>query len=243
MSLPLIISAATLIIFIIVVARTYPFLVVIIVKLLYGKFSFKYLRVHRKFLGNSPYGYCIKDDFINHIAGFFMVSENKATLKTNLPVLFGDISFGEKFGKIVRNQHKLVCLNAIKLPQFDLKIAGYRSEMFEYEMKTYYYFANNRFFMGEYSFKLPDDEKIKEISSIIQKKYLNSEKDFMEDFLIVNENQAAISFEHNGFHLSIKYLDQSDEAVASSLKTYWESNIRTKPTGTGDFERAVKSRL
>ncbi len=229
MSLPLLIAAISTVVLMVVVIRTYPLLITVLAKIIFGKFSLRYLRTHKKFFGTSPYGYCIKDDFINHIASFFMVSGNKPKLKTNLPVLFGDTRFGEKFGKIVKNTHKLVCLNATNLPQFDLKIAGYRSEMFENEMKTYYFFANNRFFMGEYSFKLPDDDKIKEISTIIQKKYLGEEKVADVDFLIVHENQAVLSVEHNGFHLSIKYLDLSNDVLSHSLNSFWESKIRKKP--------------
>jgi len=243
MPFPLIISAIALVVFIVIVIRIYPLLIVIISKWLFGKYSFKYLVFHKKFLGTSPYGYCIKEDFINHIAGFYKKTDNQNKLKTNIPILFGTTKFGEKFDTILKESQKLVCLNAIRLPQFELKIAGYRSHMFNFEMKTYYYFANNRFFMGEYSFKVPDDEKINEISYIVQKKYLEVEQVFNEDFIIENENQAVIRFEHNGFHLSVKYLDLANKSLVSLLNQYWESNVRQNPGNPGNFESELKSKL
>ena len=242
MSLLLIISVVALVVVIIII-RIYPLLLVMLSKLFFGKYSFKYLFYHKKYLGTSPYGYCIKDDFLNHLAGFYKSAEDRKKFNTDVNIFFGNAKFGEKIGQITLENNKLVCLNAIKLPQFELTVAGFRSEMFNYEMKTYYYFANNRFFMGEYSFKVPEDEKINEISSILQKKYLGTEKVFNEDFLIENENQAKICFVHNGFHLSIKYLTHADKKILDLLDKYWDSMIRLNPVKKGSFESELKAKL
>lgn len=244
MSLPLMISAITLVVAIVIIIRIYPLLLVILAKLFFGKHSYKYLFLHKKFLGTSPYGYCIKDDFLNHLTGFYKSNESRKKFKTNVNILFGKTEFGTRIGHITQVNNKLVCLNALKLPQFELTVAGFRSEMFNYEMKTYYYFANNRFFMGEYSFKVPEDEKINEISSILQQKYLETEKVFNEDFLIENEHQAIICFEHNGFHLSIKYLNHADKKILELLDKYWDSMVvKINPKNKGSFESELKAKL
>ena len=243
MPVSLIVSAVALVIVIIITIRIYPLLLIIFSRLFFGKYSAKHLLLHKKYMGTSPYGYCIKDDFINHLAGFYKIPDDRKIFQTNKNIVFGTTKFGEKFSQIIMFNKKLFCLNAIRLPQFELKVVGFRSEMFDFEMKTYYYFANNRFFMGEYSFKLPDDEKIDEILSILQKKYLDSEKVSEMDFLIENKNQAIIFYEHNGFHLSIKYLTQEDKKILSVLNDYWESNIRVNIIKSGSFKSDLMSKL
>lgn len=242
MPLSLILFAIAIVFSVTIIIRFYPLILVNGSKIFFGKYSTTYLLQYKKFFGTSPYGYCTKDDFINHIAGFYNSPGNRKIFQTTEDICFESTKYGEKFSNIIKGRKKPVCLNVMKLPHFDLRVVGFRSEIFDSEMKAYYYFANNQFFMGEYSFKITDKEKIKAISSALLHKYLKSETVIDEDFLIENSNQAAICFEHNGFNLSIKYLTFDDEKTRKLLNSYWESKININFRSSISFETDVRAR-
>lgn len=243
MPLSLIIVAIAVVVSVTIIIQFFPLFLVTGSKIFYGKYSTTYLLLYKKFMGTSPYGYCIKDDFINHIAGYYKNPGNRKKYMTTEDIYFGNTKYGEKFSNLMKGGKKPVCLNVMKLPHFDLRVVGFRSEMFNSEMKACYYFANNQFFMGEYSFKITDKEKIKAISSALQQKYLKSETVIDEDFLIENSNQATICFEHNGFNLSLKYLTYKDEKTLKLLNSYWESKVNINFKNSVSFEKEVRAKL
>lgn len=222
----------------------YPVFHILFSKLIFGKFSARYIDVHKKYTGKSPYGYCIKDDFVNHIASFYKNLSTIPVYDTEVPVVFGKIPYGATFKEVFTINPKPFCVNSFRLEFFELKMLGYRSEMFETEMKSYFYFVNNRFFMGEYTFKNPNEAKLNEVATILRKKYLNGVKDDSLNFMIRAVNDAKLRFENTGFNLSVKYLDRSNQDVNDKIEHYWNSAIKKgfEELAT-DFETELYERL
>jgi hypothetical protein len=239
----ILILAGVIILSVVLIIWFYPLIHIAFTKLLFGKFSAKYIDVHKKYTGKSPYGYCIKDDFVNHIASFYKTNRIPV-FESNKPILFGQIPFGTTFKEVFKANPKPFCINSFRLEFFDLKMLGIRSEMYETEMKSFFYFINNKFFMGEYTFKNPNDAKLNEVAMIICKNYLEGMKMDSLNFLIQGSNDVRLRFENTGFNLSVKYLDQSNQEQNDKLLHYW--NVAVKKgfdEKTSDFETELFDKL
>jgi hypothetical protein len=239
----ILIFAGLLVVLILLLILFYPLFHILFTKLFFGKFSAKYIDVHKKYTGKSPYGYCFKDDFVNRIAAFYKTKTSVPVYQSEQEILFGKLKFGARFREIFKSNPKPFCVNSFRLEQFDLKMLGYRSEMFEAEIKSYYYFIDNRLFMGEYTFKSPSDDKLNEVAHVIRKKYLEGKKLDNYNFRIDGANNASLRFEHTGFYLSIKYLDQSNQEINDKIEQYWNSAIKKGFEEVSDFETELYDKL
>jgi hypothetical protein len=239
----LLILAGLLILSVVLLIWFYPLIHIVFTKVIFGKFSAKYIDIHKKYTGKSPYGYCIKDDFVNHIASFYKIN-NIPVFESDKPVLFGQMPFGTTFKEVFKANPKPFCINSFRLEFFDLKMLGIRSEMFETEMKSYFYFINNILFMGEYTFKSPHDDKLNEVAMIIRKKYLYGSQMDSLNFIIQGSNDVRLRFENTGFNLSVKYLDQSNQEQNDKIAQYWNASVKKGfEENTSDFETELFDKL
>ncbi len=225
MSLKLLILAAVLVVFIFVFIRTHRLLIVFFIKMTHGKYSANYVEVYKKLLGKNPYRYCSKDDFINHIAGFFGKVNDTETLETNIEIDFGSFPFTNKYSQLLKLKGKPFCINLVRNGFFDVKTFGFRDELFNSDIRSYYYFIDRVFFMGEYLIKAPTKENIEEVSHILQKKYLGGRQTKSEKYFIKGPNDVSILFENTGFNLSIKYLYQGSKDINTKLDEFWGKSM------------------
>lgn len=239
----ILILAGLLVLLIVLFIWFYPLIHIVFTRMLFGKFSAKYIEVHKKYTGKSPYGYCIKDDFVNHIAAFYASRANLPVYNSDQEIRFGKVPFGIKFKEVFRTNKTPFCVNSFRFGNFDLKMLGYRAELYESEMKTYYYFVDNKFFMGEYTFKAPSEDKLNEVAHVIRKKYLSGKPDTTFNFRINGANDTSLRFENTGFNLSVKYLDESDQEINDKLESYWNTAIKKGFEETSDFETELFDKL
>jgi hypothetical protein len=239
----ILIFAGLLVVLIVVLIWFYPLFHILITRFLFGKFSAKYIEVHKKYTGKSPYGYCIKDDFVNHIASFFRKWKDVPVYRSKKDIAFGKIPFGTKFKDVYNSGNKPFCINSFRLEFFDLKVMGFRSEMYESDMKTYYFFIDNKFVMGEYTFKNPNETKLNEVAHVIRKKYLEDKIDSSFTFMIEGTNDTALRFENTGFNLSLKYLDRSNQDINDKLEQYWNVSVKKGFDPVSDFETELFDKL
>ena len=239
----LLIILGAIVILIIVLIRLYPLIRIFTARIVFGKYSARRINLYKKFTGKSPFAYCIKDDFINYIAGFYQKINSLDSFDTEQEITYSDIPFGASFGEVLNKNGKPLCVNAHRLETFDLKVIGYRETLFSTEIKSYYFFLNNRFFMGEYIFKETGNDKIAELAQILHKKYLGGLKAKSDNFLIRGANQSFIRFEHSGFYLSIKYLSRADQKIAEMLDQYWAITVKKPVDNISSFEEELHKRL
>lgn len=243
MSLQILILAAVVITVIIILIRIHPLLIIFSTKIIYGKYDPRYLNVYKNFSGKSPYGYCIKDDFINHIAGFYCKSKTTESYETNTEIVFGKFPFTSKYSQLLKIKGKPFCINLERNNFFDLKIFGFRDELIGSDIRSYFHFIDGRFFMGEHSLKAPVKEKLVEFSNILQRKYLGGQKTNSEKFIIKGSNNVSILFEYTGFTLSIKYFYQGEEEVNKKLSEFWDNSVFVNTTPESNFEDELMEKL
>ncbi len=243
MPLQILIPAAIALILIVVVIRIYPILHIQLAKILFGSYSSAYLATYKRYTGQSPYAYCIKDDFINHIAGFYKKANSLIEFNSAQEITFLDIDYGTSFNKVRKSNEKQMCVNANRLQEFDMKVLGYRDIMFTAEMKKYFFFANGKFFLGELTFKNPSEKNISQIIAVIAKKYLNGKIPDTDTFLIHGSNKASLLCTNNGFHLKISYLSLGMEDVNSQIEAYWTNTTQKVFQETPSLETELMERL
>ena len=191
----------------------------------YGKYHPYYVEFQKKIMGVSPYRKCSKDDFINHIAGYYRKANGVETFETNTEIYFGAFPFTSKYSKLFKLKGKPFCVNLVRNSFFDVKTFGFRDELFNSDIRSCYYFIDRGFFMGEYLIKAPTKENIEEVSHILQKKYLGGRQTKSEKYFIKGPNDVSILFENTGFNLSIKYLYQGSKDINTKLDEFWGKSM------------------
>jgi hypothetical protein len=211
--------------------------------MIFGKYSSKYVNTVKKYTGKSPYPYCIKDDFINHVAGFFKASKNLKTFGTHQKIIFSNEEFGQKFKSFLRKNPKPFCINVMRYPQFDLKVLGYRDTLFSVEMKKYFFFINGVFIFGQFTFKNPTAKAIEEISAIIGVKYVDNVELPPVNYQITDFDGTSLFCENNGFHLSLGYLYIKDLTRLSLLKKFWQDSTTLNLKSKSSLEKELMDKL
>jgi len=243
MSLKLLIAAAALVAIVFLLIKYHPLVIIFLSKIFLGKYNPRYIKIYKNFTGKSPYGYCIKDDFLNHIAGFYDQSKPTQILESKASIDFASFPFETRFRGLLRKKGRPYCVNLLKTKLFGIKIFGFRDELAGTSIRAYFHFIDKRFFMGEYSLKMPPQEKLEELSTILQKKYLGEQKTNKGKFIIKGSNDVEVLFEHTGFNLSIKYLNRGNNLVNQKLSDFWKTMVFAKPERKNNIEADLMEKL
>jgi hypothetical protein len=243
MSLQLIILAGLGIILLVVFIRLYYVILIGIARLLFGRYSSRYFVIYKKYTGQSPYGYCIKDDFINYIAGFYKNPESVDKYSTDSKILFQDHEYGTSYKNILKQSKKPFCVNSIRLKQFDLKVLGFKDALFTVEMKKYYFFVNGKFYLGQLTFKNPEKDSIQKIIGVIGKKYLSGNAINSDRFFIEGKNESHLYCNYNGFHLSISYLSRANPSINQLIDDYWGNSTTVELGNKSTMEEELMDKL
>ena len=243
MNSTILIGIVVIVVVLVVLLITYPIIAVLLSKYFCGKYSEKYIQTHKRYTSKSPFTYCIKDDFINYLVGFYKKPSPHKIIVSDKEIQFGDISFGAKRSKLIGDKGRPFCVNAQSNKYFKLKILGYREDLFDSRVKSYYFFADNSFFMGEYLLKEPVESSIKEISYILQKKYLGQQVTDSESFIIKGENKVSLLFENDGFHLTLKYFYEGNMDMNYKFDQMWTQFINVKFKKQKSQEKELMKKL
>jgi hypothetical protein len=148
----------------ILIYRYSKFLLLIIIKMIYGKYSYMYMTTYKIAFIKSPFQYCFRDEFFSHVLFILDKKEEVPKFKTHFPINFENQPFFTSYKKFLKEKGKPYCLNAFSFvdPHFEIKVLGYQDKAASKKSITAYYFFNDMFFMGEYIFK----ETSKEIKNI-----------------------------------------------------------------------------
>lgn len=243
MPLNVLIPAGIAILLIIVLIRIYPLLHMFFSRLIFGKYSSRYVATCKRYTGQSPYPYCIKDDFINHIAGFYNRNRKCEKYESKREILFLNTPYGSKFKKVLKSFQKPFCINSIRYNTLDIKVLGYRDHMFNNSIKKYFFFVNDEFVLGQMTFKNPSPENMNEIVAVLGKKYLDNHKLSSHNFIIHGSNETSLLCENNGFHFSVSYVSRAFGHINAALDKLWESSTKVVIGKQSSFEVELMDKL
>jgi hypothetical protein len=207
-------------------------------KLSKGEYSSGYVNIFKDNDLRSPHVPCIKDEFIFHILMFLKKTKNVKILNTSENIQFGNTPFSLKFDEIFKLRGVPMCFNALNINDYNIKIIGYQDIINESKIKSIYFFVNNIFILGEYSFADNSITESIDISKIIINKYINESIENIDEFYIEDLNNNCIYFKDNGFERSVKYFNNVSN---DSRKIYNELKDLMLPTIANNDE--IESKL
>ncbi|MBM3404899.1 MAG: hypothetical protein FJY10_08425 [Bacteroidetes bacterium] len=191
---------------------------VAIYHLLYGTFSYKYLSLYKQYTGKSPFPYCFKDDFLNHIFYMLKVQGESPVYKTDAKIKFGDEEFLVDRKHIMQKRGEPDFFQSHEFNDHIFKVAGYWETIFNSEVKMLFFFIDDIFFMGEYLFREKSLAHLDEIVPILESKYMREKIGSRENFYLMDEDQSMIFLGNNGFNVFIQYKKYVPEIEAAFLE-------------------------
>lgn len=219
MNLTVLITALGLIILLLILFAYFRKAIVLtIVRMIYGQFSYEFYHLYKKYFIRSPHQYCFRDEFITHLHFIISKKDDVPSFKSAKDIYFENTPYFIKYQDFLKKKEKPYCFNAFSFdePDFVIKALGYQSIIAGSKAILVFYFINDSFFMGEYIFKNPKND----IKAHLINHFLEL-KDFSADnFYIENTKNRLIHYQDKGFTVDIKYLTREDQSIIDTLSGY-----------------------
>ena len=202
-------------------------IVLSVIRLVYGQYSYEFLNTYKKFFVRSPFHYCFRDDFITHLLFAMSKNEEIPSYKSKEEIEFENTPYFIHYKDFLKKKGSPYCFNAFVIDKlhFEIKSLGYQSTITGSKAVTLFYFINDSFFMGEYIFKNPKTD----VKAVLINDFLNIPGISDDNFYIENANNLIIHFQNTGFIVDVKYLNIGDNAIIDSLKGYYNYITGKKP--------------
>jgi hypothetical protein len=94
------------------------------------------------------------------------------------------------------------------------------------ENRELYYFMNNIFFMGEFTFNNSSDATHDKLLAMLASKYNIDKSGAKETFYIRDNEESLIYFDDNGFSTSIQYTNLRKSYVYDVWNAYFKNVVR-----------------
>jgi hypothetical protein len=214
----LLIVLGSVIFLIILGLRFRKFLLLSFTRMVYGQYSFEFFQLYKRYFVRSPFQYCFRDEFINHLLFVMDKTGDLPRFKSPKDIYFENTPYFIHYKDFLKSKGNPYCFNAFsfKNPDFIIKAAGYQEKIAGSRAVTVFYFMNDLFFMGEYIFKNPRT-KIKE--SLVSH-FLSDQQIELDNFFIENTKDRIVHYQDTGFTVDIKYITEENDSISETLKAY-----------------------
>ncbi|MCX6285828.1 MAG: hypothetical protein NTY96_01765 [Bacteroidetes bacterium] len=215
-------------------ARLYPLLKLGYIRILYGRFSYEFLEFFKENNLRNPHNNCIKDEISMHFFTFYKPKKSALFFQTETKIEFGDIPFLTFYKKLTKIKGEPECINVSRFNTTRVKLVGYNEELQNMKMKSFFYFMEEQFVMGEYHFIDINKIKTADILAPLAVKYLKGESVQTDNFYITDPLGDKINYENNGFSITVRYFFRGDnninqilDSVFGNVNDNGETLIRT----------------
>jgi hypothetical protein len=215
----IIIFSGILFILLILIVRFRREIVVLSIRMMYGKFSYEFYNIYKKSFIRSPFNYCFRDEFITHLLFILSKKEEIPSFNSGKEIYFENTPFFINYKDFLKKKGKPYCFNAFAFnqPDFVIKALGYHATIAGSNSILVFYFMNDSFFMGEYIFKKPKND----IKGSLTDHFLEIKDLPGDNFYIENTKDRIIHYQNTGFTVDIKYLSRENKAIIENLKQYY----------------------
>lgn len=185
---------------------------------IYGRFSFEFYHLYKKYYVRSPYQYCFRDEFISHLLFVISKKNELPSYKSIKDIYFENTPYFISYKEFLKKKGKPYCFNAFAFnePDFLIKALGYHANISGSKAVLVFYFMNDSFFMGEYIFKNPKND----IKASLMAHFVGVNQISADNFYIENSKDRIIHFQDTGFTVDIKYLTRENQAIIDTLNQY-----------------------
>jgi hypothetical protein len=189
------------------------------VRMLFGKFSFEFYHLYKKYYVRSPHQYCFRDEFISHLL-FVISKKNELPSYSSIKdIYFENTPYFINYKELLKKKGAPYCFNAFAFsePDFVIKALGYQTIISGNKAVLVFYFMNDSFFMGEYIFKNPKNN----IRASLMAYFIEEGDISADNFYIENSKNRIIHYQDTGFTIDIKYLTREDQTIINTLSQYY----------------------
>lgn len=185
----------------------------------YGKYSFRYVNYFRSRKLWTPKPPCVKSEMQALLLPFFQRPRNSAFFQTDHEIHFGDVAFQSPLSGFLKGRPEPTCFSAFMLDEHEMKVFGYQSELNGFPVKSAWFFLNQALVMGEYQFKMRDDDNSR-IIAMLTKTFGLADMNVKENFYIEDESGTIIYAEKKGGKYFLRYFAQ-DNSERYNLIEKW----------------------
>ncbi len=222
----LLIAAAILILLLIIILSYRRGIILIITRLIYGKYSYNFLHTFKRYFIRSPFQYCFRDEFVAHVLFILDKRLDLPSFKSEQNIDFENVMFFTPFRELLKIKGEPYCFNAFAFqnPDFIIKSVGYHQNISGNKVIAVFYFMDDLFFMGEYIFK----KSRPIVKEAITRRYLNGAMHETDNFYIENTRDRIIHYHDTGFTIDVKFLSRENKEIISRLKNYHDTILVRK---------------
>ncbi len=204
--------------------------------LVYGKFSFEFLEFFKANNLRNPHNSCIRDEITMHFLVFFKHIKSAVFYSTKNFLEYGETPFLISYKLLVKKMGNPECINITRFSESKVRVVGYNEIFNGINMKSLYYFIDEKFVMGEYLFSDVHRADPDNIISMLSAKYLDKKEIISDCFYIIDPSGNKLNYENNGFSVNIRYLFLGDERINGILESIF---LDGNTSGLG-FRKAMK---
>ncbi len=189
------------------------------VKMTTGKYSHSYIARYKAITKRNPYSYCIAEDVADRLLPFYVDHQKYPEFKSEKlksPLKF---DYFTSFSDIRKKLGNPNCFQSYKISGVNIKIAGYRPEIFGKISRLYIYFVDDIFFMNEYVFKRLKKQDIDRISEKILEMAGVDIKDSPASFYVKSDQKVSLFYRDTAFSQIASYISRNHADVENKLNT------------------------
>jgi len=186
------------------------FLKLLFLRIIFGKYSYEYVKQFKKYARKSPFPYCFKDDILPYLRLSRQRPESIKVFEIDKEIHFESIPFGLDEEKFFDNWKSPDCFNVFRINDMDLKAFGYLIDEFNLNTKAVFYFLDDIYTMGEYIINNIKESDILNVSKQILEKYEITPQKTLNRFFIESKN-TSVYFYENGFSITIRFTDKTND--------------------------------
>jgi hypothetical protein len=188
-----------------------------LIRMKYGKYSYKYVKQFKKYANKSPFPYCFKDDIMPYLRLSIAKKETVTQYQSGSNLYFENFPFQTTLNEIYGKYGKPDCFNAFTIKNIELRAYGYNKIVFGVNGKAVFFFVFDQLVMGEY---LIDDLLTVDIHLVSKTFAYNYGIENYSDelhFYIEGRNQSSVYFYENGFSAMIRFSEQNNDIINKLL--------------------------
>ncbi len=192
-----------------------------LIRIFYGRYHYKYLRLFNRYFINRPYPDAVKDEPLDYVVSAYH-AKPKIVLETNEEIRFVDYKIGETYNQFFKNNgdpdYLTISDPRLKQPRFI--VAGYKAMVYDFEAMLVYFFIDNFLVMGQFRFRR--EKQPIEAQALINKlaERYQIKVDVSEDanFQVKDQQGHVINFRDNGFSVELNVLNPGNAMIKQVIQ-------------------------
>jgi len=184
-----------------------------LVRLKYGRYSYRYVNQFKKYANKSPFPYCFKDEIFSYLRLTSYKKAETVIYDSEKIILFEDVPTRLTFDAILRQYGKPDCFNAYQIQNKELRSWGYYKKLFGVEVQAVFFTLNENYVMGEYIIENSTAVDIDKFTAALKTKYGIVDTGQSSPFKIKGTETTSLLFYDNGFSALVRYYNMTDNGL------------------------------